>query len=85
MSTGRRARIYDKILVPLDGSELAEAPPDYAKELAARSEAEVILLHVCGLEECHCGPEECHIQPMHQVYIEHTAEVLKRRLVEAGA
>lgn len=77
--------MYETILVPLDGSELAEVPLNYAKELAARSGAEVILLHVCGTAECHCTPEGCHVQPMHRVYVEHTAEVLRRRLGDAGA
>jgi len=77
--------MYTRILVPLDGSELAEAPLDYAEKLAARSGAELVLLHVCGPEECHCGPEGCHIQPMHRAYVERTAEVVRRRLEEAGA
>lgn len=77
--------MYTKILVPIDGSELAEAPLGYAKELATRSGAELILLHVCGPEECHCGPEECHIQPMHRVYVEHTADMLRHRFQESEA
>lgn len=77
--------MYDRILVPLDGSELAEVPLDYAREVATRSGAELILLHVCGPDECHCGPEGCYVQPMHRVYVEHTAEVLRRRMQESGA
>jgi nucleotide-binding universal stress UspA family protein len=77
--------MYNKILVPLDGSELAEVPLNYATHLVQRSRAEVILLHVCGPPECHCDLERCYIQPMHAVYIEHTAEVLRGRLKEAGA
>ncbi len=76
--------MYDRILVPLDGTELAEKSLHYAMELTARSGAELDLLHVCGPEECHCGPDGCHVEPMHRVYIEHTADVLKRRLQEAG-
>jgi len=76
--------MYRRILVPLDGSELAEVPLHYAMQLAVRSKAEVVLLHVCGPDECHCGPEGCHIQPMHRVYVEHTAEALRHRLQEAG-
>ncbi len=80
-----REGMYDKILVPLDGSELAESPLDYAKELAMRSGAELILLHVCGPEECNCGPDECHIQPMHRVYLEHTKNILREALKKAGS
>jgi nucleotide-binding universal stress UspA family protein len=77
--------MYKKIVVPLDGSELAETSLHYATQLTAKSGAELILLHVCGPEEFHCGPEECHIEPMHEAYIEHTTEVLRRRLEESGA
>lgn len=76
--------MYTKIVVPLDGSELAETSLNYASQLTAKSGAELILLHVCGPDECHCGPEGCRIQPMHEAYIEHTVEVLKRRLQEFG-
>lgn len=77
--------MYARILVPLDGSELAEAPLCYAEKLAVRTGADLTLLHVCGPEECHCGPEGCHVQPMHRVYVERTAEVVRGRLQEAGA
>ena len=77
--------MYNKVVVPSDGSELAETSLHYATQLTAKSGAELILLHVCGPEECHCGPEECHIEPMHEAYIEHTTEVLRRRLEESGA
>ncbi len=76
--------MYERILVPLDGSELAEVPLHYAAQLARSSGADLILLHVCGPEECHCEPKDCHIQPMHSVYTEHTAEVVRGRLKEAG-
>jgi nucleotide-binding universal stress UspA family protein len=39
--------MYKKILVPLDGSELAEVVLPYAKELAGRLDLELNLLHVC--------------------------------------
>jgi nucleotide-binding universal stress UspA family protein len=38
--------MYKKILVPLDGSKLAEAPLDYAVWLCQKSAAELRLLHV---------------------------------------
>jgi len=45
------AKTYRKMLVPLDGSEMAESVFVYAKELAARLDLELTLLHVCGPEE----------------------------------
>jgi len=38
--------MYERILVPLDGSELAEAALPYAKELAVRLGSEITLIHV---------------------------------------
>jgi len=38
--------MYEKILVPLDGSELAEVALPYAEELASRLKADVILFEV---------------------------------------
>lgn len=40
--------MYKRILVPLDGSKLAEAPLDYAVWLAQKSRAELVLMHVYG-------------------------------------
>lgn len=76
--------MYQKIVVPLDGSELAEASLHYATQLTAKSGAELVLLHVCGPEECHCRPEECHVQPMHGIYTQHTAAAITERLKQAG-
>jgi len=70
--------MYEKVLVPLDGSRLAEIPLNYAKELVTKSGAELILLHVCGPEECHCDAEKCWVEPMHQVYIEHKAHEVEQ-------
>jgi nucleotide-binding universal stress UspA family protein len=38
--------VYGKILVPLDGSELAEGVLPYVRELAGRFDSEVVLLQV---------------------------------------
>ena len=72
-----------KILVPLDGSELAEVGLDWATQLASMYGADLVLLHVCGPDECHCGPKECRIQPMHGRYLQHVAAVAGGRLREA--
>lgn len=42
---------YEKILVPLDGSELAEVALPYAEQLAGKLGSEIILLHVSGSTE----------------------------------
>ncbi|MGD0857474.1 MAG: universal stress protein [Dehalococcoidia bacterium] len=41
--------MYEKILVPLDGSELAEVALPYAEELAGRLGSEIILIYVSEL------------------------------------
>ena len=64
--------MYKRMLVPLDGSELAEAIFTYAKELAGKLNIDVILLNVCT-------PEENEFIPMHQAYIDHAAEVVLRQ------
>lgn len=65
--------MYKKILVPLDGSELAEIALPYAVELAGRLNAEVILLHVCESAE-----EQYH--NMHQLYMQKMVGSIKRRI-----
>ena len=40
--------MYKRILVPLDGSRLAEAPLRYAVWLAKKTGAELVLMHVFG-------------------------------------
>ena len=67
--------MYRRILVPLDGSELAEVVFTYAKELAGRLDVEVLLLHVAT-------PEEREFIPMHRSYIEHAADIVRRELQE---
>jgi len=66
--------MYERMLVPLDGSELSEVVFPYAKELAGRLDLEVILLHVHH-------PEEGEV-PLHQAYIERKAELMKRQVAE---
>lgn len=62
--------IYQKLLVLLDGSELAEVVFDYAREMAGRTALDVDLLHVCS-------PEEAEQLPMRKAYVERMAEKLK--------
>ena len=67
--------MYKKILVPLDGSELAEVVFPYAKELAGRLDLDLIFLHVYG-------PDESEFAPMHRDYIQHACETVGRELEE---
>ena len=67
--------MYKRMLVPLDGSELAELVFGYAKELAGRLDLDLILLHVSG-------PREQDLLPMYRAYIERAAEVVGRQSVE---
>jgi nucleotide-binding universal stress UspA family protein len=45
--------MYEKIVVPLDGSRLAEVALPYAEEIAGKTGAELILLSVLQSEESH--------------------------------
>jgi len=67
--------MFKRILVPLDGSELAEVVFPYAKELAGRLDMEVVLLYVGGrvLSE---------FAPMHRAYIERAAEIISQQVQE---
>lgn len=67
--------MYKKMLVPLDGSELAEAVFPYAKEVAGRLDMDVVLLHVYS-------PEAREFVPMYQAYIEQAAQAIKRQIRE---
>lgn len=64
--------MYKRMLVPLDGSELAEVVFSYAKELAGRPEVEVILLNVYS-------PQEQGLIPMRRAYIERAAEIIRHQ------
>jgi nucleotide-binding universal stress UspA family protein len=60
--------MYQRMLVPLDGSELAEVALSYAKELAGRLDLELFLLHVYE-------PHASESQFTCQLYIERAAEI----------
>ncbi len=63
----------EKILVPLDGSELAESALPYAEELAAKFNTDVILVYVSELTvEL---PEDTRM-----IYLQKIAEFLKQRV-----
>lgn len=65
--------MWKKILVPLDGSNLAELALPYAEELAAAFNSEVFLVYVSE-------PAEDQYRHMHQLYIEDVAGQIKKRI-----
>jgi nucleotide-binding universal stress UspA family protein len=67
--------MFEKILLPLDGSELAEAAIPYVCDLAGQLDAEVFLLHVCP-------PEHQAYLHMHQIYMNTIAEKLRQRILQ---
>lgn len=71
--------MYKRILVPLDRSELAEAPLGYAVWLAQKSGAELVLMHVCGPEDCACEPEKCRVIPEARHYLEEKVATVARQ------
>jgi len=58
------------MLVPLDGSALADAVLSYAKELSGRLDLNPVFLHVCE-------PHKIESLPMQQAYIKHAAETCR--------
>ena len=70
--------MYSRVLVPLDGSELSEVVFPYVKELAARLDIEVIMLHVRSLEEQDK-------ESLYQAYIEHKVEFVQRQMEDVRA
>lgn len=64
---------YRKMLIPLDGSELAEKVLVYAKELAGRLDLDASLLYVCT-------KDEYQVLPLHRSYVEQVADLLKSQI-----
>jgi nucleotide-binding universal stress UspA family protein len=70
--------MFDKILVPLDGSELAEVTLWYAEGLAGRMGSAITLLMVLS-------PEDLKSRYMYDCYIKEIAERTKANAKERGA
>jgi len=63
--------MYERILVPLDGSQLAEIALPYAEELSGRPGSEVTLIYVSeSVDDPH--------QRMYQFYMQKMAESTKQ-------
>jgi nucleotide-binding universal stress UspA family protein len=67
--------MLERILLPLDGSELAETAIPYVRDLAGQLEAEVYLLHACP-------PEHKEQTKEHELYLNNVAEKLRQRIKE---
>ncbi len=65
--------MYKKILVPLDGSEMAETAIPYAEAWAGTLDSELVLLHVCQ-------PEHEPYRHMHRIYLDHIANTIKSKI-----
>jgi nucleotide-binding universal stress UspA family protein len=65
--------MYKRMLILLDGSNLAEVVFSYARELSGRLGLDLDFLHVCK-------PDEAEHLPMHEAYIHLAAERLKAQL-----
>lgn len=72
--------MYEKIVIPLDGSELAERALDYVTGLAVASPAQVTLLHVCTPDQSESGSSRFWVY-----LLEHAAQVLRSRLEDAAS
>jgi len=70
LGRNRRSTMYERILVPLDGSGLAEVALPYAEELAGRLGSEVALIYVSESAEV---PR----QYIHQFYLQKISEAIK--------
>jgi nucleotide-binding universal stress UspA family protein len=68
-------KMYERILVSLDGSSLAEQALPYAEELARLFNSEITLV-------CVCEPAQGEYRHMHQLYLDKTVQLLKSRLKE---
>lgn len=65
--------MFERTLIPLDGSDTAEKAIPYGEELAERLGSRLVLYHVCGIEH----------QPqinLHKIYLSSLAETVRRTL-----
>ena len=74
--------MYEKILVPLDGSELAEAALPYAEELARRLGSEMILTTVLS-PDTGSGEDSSHPH-VRNVYLQKIVDIVERDVRKAS-
>ena len=65
--------MFERILLPLDGSRFAEAAIPYGAELAARLGSELILFHACAADHQS-------FESMHQLYLRDIVNGLERHM-----
>src|ERR1035437_3765533 len=65
--------MFEKILLPLDGAEVAETALPYGEELASKLGSEVVLYHVHN-------PEQQSQEQTHQAYLDRLAETIKSNI-----
>ncbi len=65
--------MFKKVLLPLDGSELAETAIPYAENTVGRLDSELVLLHVHT-------PEHEPYRHMHEIYLEHIANGVRQNI-----
>lgn len=65
--------MFSKILLPLDGSQIAEKAVPYGEEFVKKLGSELVLLHVCG-------PEHRQLENMHRAYLEKWAETITEKV-----
>jgi len=76
------AKMYEKILVPLDGSELAERALPYVEELAKKLKSQVILLTACMPDECMERPLTAYLEKMAEKF--RSSKIKVRPIVVQG-
>jgi len=70
--------MFERILIPLDGSEIAEMAVPYGEELGIRLGSELILYHVHG-------QEKQELEHMHQAYLDKVAQTIKQTVRKGEA
>jgi nucleotide-binding universal stress UspA family protein len=65
--------MFEKILLPLDGSELAESALPYVRDLVGKLNAEAYLVHFCP-------PGHQTLNHMHRIYLEATTKNLREEI-----
>jgi len=71
--------MYENILVPLDGSKLAEASFPYAEELARKTGSQITLISVLPLGS---EADEDRYHHLHHFYIQEIAKAMKQKAIK---
>jgi nucleotide-binding universal stress UspA family protein len=63
--------MFKRILLPVDGSQLAEMALPYGEEMGRKLGSELILFHVCGREQ------QLYKKQMHRIYLDSLAKYME--------